>query len=471
LSAPASPARYETLAVLGQGGLATVSLGRIRGAAGFSRLVALKRAHVASPDAVANLRREAELVSRLDHANVVRVLDVVEDGADLVLVLDYVEGGSLADLVRRAAEVELDTRTRARMFVRIVLDVARGLDAAHRATDESGRMLGLVHRDVSPSNVLVGTDGVARLTDFGIAKALEAAQDRTDTGNLKGKIAYMAPEYVESQRADAAGDQFALGVVAWEALAGTRLFRGPTEIETMKRVVAARVPSLASVHPELAPLGPAIERALARAPSDRHASVRDLADALEASAREADLVATHDDVGKLVRELLDAELERRRAAVRAPEGASPPSSSPPGRDLVATGSIVAPRIDRAPADVPRDAPADDRRRRLLVVAVVVAVATVLAFVAASPRGRSSATSPLASSSSSVTSAASPGAVAPEPDPPSAEADISTEGTDAPPATSSSASTTRRRVRGAPRRSPPPPPSLVPRKAPPNPYVR
>ncbi|MBX3219378.1 MAG: serine/threonine protein kinase [Labilithrix sp.] len=343
MSAPAASTKYETLAVIGQGGMATVALGRVRGAAGFTRLVAIKRAHVHLGDETASMQREAALVSRLHHPNVVRVLDVVEEGSELVLLLDYVEGGSLADLVQRAADVGLEARTRMRAFVRIVVDVAAGLDAAHRATDDEGRMLGLVHRDVSPSNVLVGTDGVARLTDFGIAKALETSRDRTETGHLKGKIAYMAPEYVESQLADAYGDQFALGVVAWEALAGTRLFRGPTEIETLKRVVAARVPSLAEIRPELAPIDPVIARALARLSDERHASAQDFGAALEAAARKADLVASHVEVARLVETLLGDELERRRAAAR---GHGDPSASSSvrvsARDLVPTGSLVAP---------------------------------------------------------------------------------------------------------------------------------
>ncbi|MBX3217282.1 MAG: protein kinase [Labilithrix sp.] len=523
MSAPAASTRYETLAVIGQGGMATVALGRARGAAGFTRLVAIKRAHVHLSDEAASMQREAALVSRLHHPNVVRVLDVVEDGAELVLVLDYVEGGSLADLVQRAADVGLEARTRTRAFVRILVDVAAGLDAAHRATDDDGRKLGLVHRDVSPSNVLVGTDGVARLTDFGIAKALEASRDRTDTGRLKGKIAYMAPEYVESQHADAYGDQFALGVVAWEALAGARLFRGPTEIETLKRVVAARVPSLAEIRSELAPLEPAIARALARRSGDRHASAEDFGAALEAAARKADLLASHAEVARLVETLLGDELERRRAAARgAGDSGAPSGPVASARDLVPTGSLAArPRADlgggavgdgaiggrevaggelvvgevdrgnTAPTVVSMPALLRPRRRRIVGALLASLVALSAVAVALRLRGPAPASgeraapvseaAPASGERAAPVSEAAPASgerAAPvsEAAPASGERaaiELASDGAEIEPgigaAASARAPAPRRKLRRP--RAPAPSSSLVPKKAPPNPYLR
>lgn len=300
--------------------MATVYVGRARGAVGFSRLVALKRAHshVKNDEKLAaSMKLEARLASRLHHANVVSVLDVEEDDGDLVLILDYVEGCTLRTL---SVRVEERGERRPREMIRVILDVAAGLHAAHQTTDETGRLLGLVHRDVSPSNILVGVDGVARIADFGIAKAIVEGTERTETGVLKGKSSYMAPEYVMFQRASAQSDLFSLGVVAWEALAGVRLFKGPNEIETLKRVMNAETRPLSAHAPELAMLDGIFERALAREPSDRYASALEMATDLERVARAHDLVASHAEVAMLVERVARAELAERRRLLRVHAG-------------------------------------------------------------------------------------------------------------------------------------------------------
>jgi len=326
--------------------MATVFVARARGALGFQRLVALKRAHPHVRDdaeLAASLRLEATLAGSFRHPNVVAVIDVQEADGEIELILDYVEGVTLTELLR-ACE---DTGNFAAM-TRIVLDVAAGLAAAHAATREDGAPLGVVHRDVTPSNVLVGTDGVARISDFGIAHATLREGAHTATGVLKGKVGYMAPEYVERYRADAASDQFSLAVVAWEALSGKRLFKGPTELETLKRVVVANVPPLAETDPRLAPLDGVLSRALARRPEDRFAGVAAFAAKLEEVARGASLVASHAAVAELVKRVAHATLEERKkkiAEAGAPSSpAAPPSQPvPSARDLMPTASVVVPR--------------------------------------------------------------------------------------------------------------------------------
>src|SRR5262249_3779749 len=160
--------------------------------------------------------------------NAVGVLDIEELEDELVLVMEYIEGGPLSELLPVPP----------RVAIRILLDVAAGLGAAHALTDDEGRLLDLVHRDVSPHNVLVGTDGVARVTDFGVAKMTTPNVPRASTGALKGKPAYMAPEYVLALRSDARSDVFSLGVLAWEALSGRRLFKATEEIATLEAVVS-----------------------------------------------------------------------------------------------------------------------------------------------------------------------------------------------------------------------------------------
>ena len=338
-----STSRYEALVRIGTGGMATVFVGRALGAAGFSRLVALKRAHPylrSDPDTVASLEVEARVASCLHHANIVGVLDIEEDGGDLVIVLDYVEGCTLVELSREASDAPVPSQSRE--IVRILLDAASGLHAAHRATDDAGQPLGLVHRDVSPSNVLVGIDGVARISDFGIAEG-GGAGHVTSTGVLKGKLGYMAPEYVEGRRADARSDLFSFGVMAWEALARRRLFKGANEVDTLKRILRAEVPPLDELEASLAPLAPVLARALARHPEDRYVSVGELAQDLEARARTADLVANHAEVAALVKRVAGADLvERRRLLTTALEASPTASGVRVQRDLVPTADVAQP---------------------------------------------------------------------------------------------------------------------------------
>ena len=356
-------AHYETLLPIGTGGMATVFVGRRHG---DPRLVALKRAHkhVRSDAKLAeSMKLEARLASRLHHTNVVTVLDVIDERDDLFLVLDYVEGCTLRTLLTKIERLE---QWRPREVMRVLLDIAAGLHAAHQATDENGRILGLVHRDVSPSNIIVGVDGIARLADFGIAKALFESSDRTETGVLKGKSSYMAPEYVLYQHSNAASDLFSFAVVVWESLTNARLFKGATEIETLKNVVETEVRPMSSERPELAPFDAILAKALARSPSDRHASVEDFALELETVATTHHLVASRAEVGQLVERAVHTELAERRRALReeaetvvgnipdlarfANELAAIPSTAPARPVPAADESTTSPRLGAGAED-------------------------------------------------------------------------------------------------------------------------
>jgi len=196
--------------------MATVHIGRLVGPAGFARIVAIKRMHAqfaADPDFVAMFLDEAWLAARIQHPNVVQTLDVVTTEGELFLVMEYVQGETLARLERSAREAgELPP---ARVVVGIASSMLHGLHAAHEAKDESGKALSIVHRDVSPQNVMVGVDGIARLLDFGVAKATVRLQT-TREGQLKGKLAYMAPEQLAGQ-ATRASDIYSAGVVCGRA--------------------------------------------------------------------------------------------------------------------------------------------------------------------------------------------------------------------------------------------------------------
>ncbi|WP_155798916.1 serine/threonine-protein kinase, partial [Sorangium cellulosum] len=219
--------RYESLRAIASGGMATVYLGRAIGAGGFERLVALKMMHphiAAEPEFVAMFLDEARLAARVRHPNVVATFDLVED--PLFLVMEYIEGPSLHLLLRTCARAKRPLPLG--IALRIFLDVLAGLHAAHELTGSEGEPLHLVHRDVSPQNVLVGIDGVSRITDFGVARA-ETRLMSTRGNALKGKLAYMAPEQIRAQQIDRRSDVYSAGVVLWEMLTEERLFKADND--------------------------------------------------------------------------------------------------------------------------------------------------------------------------------------------------------------------------------------------------
>ncbi len=311
--------RYETILRVSEGGMGTVYVGTVRGALGFRQLVAIKRphAHLLSSSALRSaFVKEARLASLIHHANVVDVRDVVVTADDVYLVMDYVEGASLAELARVSAG-----RVRALpagVAVRIVLDACAGLHAAHELTDERGRPLNLVHRDISPHNLLVGSDGVTRVADFGVAKFNRTTGSRTSAGHVKGKLAYAAPECLRGEVVDRQVDVFAMGVVLWEVLTGERLFRGRSESETMRRIMEYRPPPVSSVVPALgSALDSVLDMALAKSREARFVDILAMASGLESAARGAGLLAGHREVVDVVRAAVGDELEERRRAIRA----------------------------------------------------------------------------------------------------------------------------------------------------------
>ena len=301
---------YEILTRIAAGGMSVVYLARRRGPAGFKRLVAVKICRPElrdDPDFVRMFLTEARLAAAIHHPNVVPILEV-EQGDELYLVMEYVEGASLQALLG-------GSRFPVSVAVRVVVDALRGLHAAHELRDDGDRLLDVVHRDVSPHNVLVGVDGAARITDFGVARAI-AHGATTATGVLKGKIGYMAPEQLRAEPADRRADVFAAGVVLWEALTGQRLFRGQTPTETMSLVLSGPVhpPSmLADDVPR--ELDEVVLRALARDTGTRFPTTAAFADALERSGVG---LASPDQVRERVLSVAGPEIERLRQAARAP---------------------------------------------------------------------------------------------------------------------------------------------------------
>ncbi|HRI69453.1 MAG TPA: protein kinase [Polyangium sp.] len=371
--------RYEIIAKIASGGMATVYLGALKGPFGFEQLVAIKRLHahlVDEPAVRDSLLHEARLASRIRHANVVDVRDIEVCGDEVQLVMTYIEGAPLSTLVAEATR--RNAKMPVRVATRIVLDACAGLHAAHELTDSMGKPLALVHRDVSPQNVLVGVDGIARITDFGVARDESSHRQHTHAGALKGKFAYMAPEYIRGEAADRRVDVFALAVVLWEALTGYRLFKGNNDADTISRVTSLEPPPVGDFVPELGDgIDAVFEMALSKNPETRFNSARAFGSALETVAVRTNQLATAAEVGEYVREHVAEELARlerlRLAAARSsrtneiPRSSSPPISIFPTPEISvrtdASVSISLPEPLQTPAnDDTRIAPAQYQAR-------------------------------------------------------------------------------------------------------------
>jgi serine/threonine-protein kinase len=300
------------------GGMATVFLARATDGRDGPPLVAIKRPHKhLATDKVylAMLLDEARLASAIQHDNVVRVRELGFDHGEPFIVMDYVEGASLSDLRKElsAAGRALDFR----VAVRIILDALAGLHGAHELRDENGRHLGIIHRDVSPHNVIVGCDGIARLTDFGIAKAEDRVQV-TRTHEVKGKLAYLAPERIDKRRiCTVQSDVFSMAVVFWECIAGRRLFRGEEAIDTLQEVMSAPIPPLRKLGANVpSELDDVIMRGLSRDLETRYLTARDFAEAIERAASPVN-VSSREDVTRVVDAVFGARVEARQSKIRA----------------------------------------------------------------------------------------------------------------------------------------------------------
>jgi len=287
VAAPLILGRYEVYDAIASGGMATVHFGRIRGDAGFARTVAIKRMHkqlAMNEEIVRMFMDEARLVARIRHPNVLPILDVVEEGEEIFLVMEYLHGEPLDRLVHRPQSSPVPPAIATALFA----DVLHGLHAAHEATATDGKPLGIVHRDVTPHNMLVGVDGSARIADFGIAKASSREQMMTEAGVLKGKLSYIAPEQLDGE-ATPATDIYAAAVSLYEALTGRVLFSGNNEGEILNRIlIGPTQPPSAIVKSISADLDEIVMRGVEQRPHKRFKTAREMALALEkANARPA----------------------------------------------------------------------------------------------------------------------------------------------------------------------------------------
>jgi serine/threonine-protein kinase len=379
--------RYAIYDAIATGGMATVHLGRLVGPVGFARTVAIKCLHAQfarDPEFVTMFLDEARLAARIQHPNVVPTLDVIPTDGELFIVMEYVRGEALSKLVRLANR--MGGPVPPRIAVAIVAGALAGLHAAHEARDEGGTSLGIVHRDVSPQNVLVGVDGVARVLDFGVAKAGDTVHVTKD-GQLKGKLLYMAPEQLEGEVVDRRADIYAMGIVLFEALTGERMFKGDRETAQLLQISRGEIRVPSEVNPALAPFDPIVRKASARMASQRYATAREMARALEDCAPPA---SAH-DVGEWVEMVAGQIISERtkrvmeiesggrldRDSVRSSLQSELARSSIPDAESSGVSSGISARRSVPEPTAPTRAEGSVARRRRVPIAIGVGVFVLL----------------------------------------------------------------------------------------------
>ncbi len=327
--------RYELFHELARGGMGVVYLARHRSVGGFSRLVAVKQClpeHTRDRDFVSMFLDEARLAARVRHPSIVPTIDVEHDRDTLFLAMEYVEGERLVDLIRAAYQQAGGVPLA--IGVRVMVDALRGLHAAHCLEDSDGTPLNLVHRDVSPQNIIVGYDGLARIIDFGVARA-ERRLTRTMVGGLpKGKLAYMAPEQALEGPLDRRADVFAAGLVAWEVVTNRRLFDANVETAILAQILEMPIAAPSHVRADVPPsLDAVILKALDRDPDRRWPTALAFAEALEHAGVPP---ASQDTVARFACNVLADKRAQRIALQRRVEGMPPlPEAAPAASAQVA----------------------------------------------------------------------------------------------------------------------------------------
>ncbi|MCA9518075.1 MAG: serine/threonine protein kinase [Myxococcales bacterium] len=310
-STPTSPSggdpnrqRYQIVRKIDAGGMAEIFLAKAMSIQGMEKLVAIKRV---LPSLTKNEKftsmflDEARLSISLTHANIVSVFDVNQSGGTYFIVMEYVDGYNVRRIFQRASEVGY--RIPLALACYMMMEVAKGLEHAHNHRDSNGKPLRIVHRDLSPPNILISKFGEVKITDFGLAKAASQLT-RTDPGIVKGKFSYLSPEVTEGKPADQRADIFAAGIVLWELLANRRLFLAKTDVETVEIVRKAEVPPLSKLNPEVtAEFEEIVVKALARDPKKRYTTARELGDALADYLFRHGLKTTSYDLAQMIDKL------------------------------------------------------------------------------------------------------------------------------------------------------------------------
>ena len=360
---PSRLGRYELLGHLATGGMAEIHLARLAGEAGFEKVVVVKRLLpelVASPAYVAMFLDEGKLVSRLDHPNICEVHELARDGAEYYLAMPYLDGVSVHELIARPRDP--DRRGELRVAAGIAVQACEGLHHAHELRDADGAPAGLVHRDVSPSNLFVTSRGVVKVLDFGIAKVRGAAE--TEAGTIKGKQQYMAPEQLLGEPLDRRCDLFALGIVLFELASHQRLFKRPSDYLAARAILEDPIPRADAIDPAIpAALADVITKLLSRDPSARYADAREAAAAITHAMADHGGLATAAEIAATVTSTDELSAQRTRQARVLDEA----------KQHAVSGIATRPLRNAAPPTIV------DRKPSL--VPVWIAVAVILAAIA------------------------------------------------------------------------------------------
>ena len=368
--------KYKLVRLIASGGMAEVYLARQAGAAGFEKLVCLKRIlpHLARDKQFVDMfLNEARLAARLDHPNIVSIFDLGEANGNYFIAMEFIDGPSLRAAAKRA--LERGERLPIPEIVKIVSMAAAGLHYAHDLAGPDGKPLGLVHRDISPDNILVHRNGAAKVVDFGIAKAADSGAF-TRTGTLKGKVAYMPPEQLRGDPLDRRADVFALGVVLYEMLAGQRPWSGDSDVSLIGKIMTDEPAPLGTLRPD-APAGlvAVLDRALAKDREGRYASCHDL---------QADLEALLVSLGKTITAARISDFAKAYAdAIAVPDETTGAAMQAVEAEMNGTGATRPVPVRRAPAQA-REArtavlpppPARDRRGVAYGIAAFLSVAAI-----------------------------------------------------------------------------------------------
>jgi serine/threonine protein kinase len=296
-----SQQRYRVIERLESGGMAEVFRAESEGLQGFRKQVAIKRVlpNLSSKKKfISMFLDEARLSAQLSHSNCVQVFDIGVGDNAYFIVMEFVDGGNLKSIIDHIKKTGRDFPVEAAVY--ICLEICKGLAYAHELTDSSGTALHIVHRDMSPPNVLITKYGEIKIVDFGLAKA-NSQLEKSEPGIIKGKFSYLAPEAAMGQDVDARTDIFAIGIMLWELLAGQRLFLGDTDFQTVKKVQAAVVPSISQINKKVPKeLEVILGKALAREPVHRYQSARDLGGDLTRFLFKFGVPVSTFEIGKLV---------------------------------------------------------------------------------------------------------------------------------------------------------------------------
>ena len=367
--------RYRLLCRFATGGMANLYLARLIGSEGFEKIVAIKRIHdhlVENEEFLQMFVDEARLCARLTHPNVVQVLELGQLGGAHYIAMEYVEGETLSAVMRR-------TRPSMPVSARIVAAAAAGLHAAHQLRDSDGRLLNVVHRDVSPQNILISYDGAVKVVDFGVARA-RSNLHTTTAGQVKGKFAYMAPEQVALEPVDHRTDIFALGIVLWECTTGHRLFKASNDAATVAKVKDMDIVPPGAIVPDYPrSLEAIVMRTLQRDPDRRFATAEDLEDALEDYLIEAGVSVQPRNLAEMMRATFGDRIEAKRKMMVQAEQSRDLITSPSGLlpTSSGTGSQSGPTMTEARA---RILELEQRTRRRHAVAAIATVIIGLAVL-------------------------------------------------------------------------------------------